>query len=129
MCTPAVPFILQSVGARYNDFYSVLLVAIWELGEACGPLLVAPMSEYFGRLPVYHTANVIFTVWSIASALSQNVGMLIAFRFLAGLSVASVTLDAAVVDDMFPVENRGTVQSILGIAPLIGPVFDLPLVG
>lgn len=128
MCTPAVPVILESFGARNNDFYSVLLVAIWELGEACGPLLVAPMSEYCGRLPVYHTANVFFTVWCIASALSQNVNMLIAFRFLTGLSVASVTLDAAVVGDMFPVERRGTIQSILGLAPLIGPVFG-PTIG
>jgi MFS family permease len=128
MCTPAVPLILHSFGAQNNDYYSVLLVAIWELGEACGPLLVAPMSEYFGRLPVYHSANIMFTVWSIASALSQNVQMLIAFRFLTGLSVASVTLDAAVVGDLFPVEKRGTVQSIMGIAPLIGPVFG-PTIG
>lgn len=73
MCIPAVPVIQQSLGAQNNGFYSVLLVAIWELGEAGGPLLVALMPEYFGRLPVYHTANVMFTVWSIASALSQNV--------------------------------------------------------
>jgi MFS family permease len=128
MCTPAVPLILESFGSRNNDFYSVLLVAIWELGEACGPLLVAPMSEYYGRLPVYHTANTMFTVWSIASALSQNANMLIAFRFLNGLSVASVTLDATVIGDMFPREKRGAVQSILGLAPLIGPVFG-PTIG
>ncbi|KAF2785975.1 MFS general substrate transporter [Melanomma pulvis-pyrius CBS 109.77] len=128
MSTPAVPVILQSLGVRNNDFYTVLLVAIWELGEACGTLVVAPMSEYFGRLPVYHAANILFTLWTIASALSQNVQMLIAFRFLTGLSVASVTLDATVVGDMFPVERRGTVQSILGIAPLIGPVFG-PTIG
>jgi len=128
MCTPAVPVMLQNFGASDNGYYSVILVSIWELGEACGPLLVAPLSEYFGRLPVYHVANVMFTVWSIASALSQNVQMLIAFRFLTGLSVASVTLDAAVVGDLFPVEKRGTVQSIMGVAPLIGPVFG-PTIG
>ncbi|KAF2819248.1 MFS general substrate transporter [Ophiobolus disseminans] len=128
MCTPAVPLILESFGSKQNNFYSVLLVAIWELGEACGPLFVAPMSEYVGRMPVYHTANVMFTIWNIASGLSQNVGMLIVFRFLTGLSVASVTLDATVVGDMFPVEERGTVQSFLGLAPLIGPVFG-PAIG
>lgn len=128
MCTPAVPLIQQDFKTKNNNLYSILLVSIWELGEAFGPLLVAPLSEYYGRVPVYHTANILFVVFSIASAVSSNTQMLIAFRFFNGLSVASITLNPAIVGDLFVTEEQGTGQAMMGLAPLIGPVFG-PAIG
>ena len=37
-----------------------LYYLVWELGEAAGPLLIAPLSEAFGRCYVYNIANVLF---------------------------------------------------------------------
>ncbi|KAI1097198.1 MFS general substrate transporter [Jackrogersella minutella] len=99
---------------------SVLLVTIWELGEAAGPLLIAPLSEVFGRYPVMNTANALFIAATILAALSQSTTVLIVARTLTGLSVASNVLNPAIVGDMFISEQRGSAMSLIQLAPLIG---------
>jgi multidrug resistance protein len=128
MCTPAAPQILAEIAPNASKVYINIVVSIWELGEAFGPLLVAPLSEVYGRYPIYHTANVLFIVFSAASALSTNIGMLVAFRFFNGIAVASVTLNSSIVGDMFMTEERGKAMAIMGIAPLLGPLSG-PLIG
>ena len=127
MCTPAAPLILKEFSST-NQLYVTFLVSIWELGEAFGPLLMAPLSEVYGRVVIYNTANILFIAFSIAGAVSSNLNMLIAFRFLNGITVASVTLNPSIVGDMFIVEERGTAMSIMGLTPLLGPVAG-PIIG
>lgn len=124
---PAIPSILAEFGST-NQSYLVILVSIWELGEGLGPFIVAPLSEIYGRLPVYHVANVLFLLCSVAGALSNSLGMLLAFRFLNGFTVASITLGPAMVGDMFKVEERGTAMAALYMGPLLGPLCA-PIVG
>jgi len=38
----------------------------------------------FGRLPLYHSCNLLFIIFTIAAAVSTNMGMFIVFRFLMG---------------------------------------------
>jgi MFS family permease len=106
----------------YRIFDATLLVSIWELGEVLGLLVVAPLSETWGRLPVYHTANVLFVVFSIIAARSTSMGMLIAMRFLLGVSVASTVVNPCIVGDMFREEERGKALSGMGMIPFIAPV-------
>ena len=54
--------------------------------------------------------------------------MLIAFRFLNGLTVASTTLNSCIVSDMFKQEERGRAISVMGMTPFIAPVLG-PTVG
>ncbi|KAI7710946.1 hypothetical protein KC353_g9318, partial [Hortaea werneckii] len=67
---------------------SVLLVTIWELGEAAGPLFIAPLSEVYGRYPVFNAANTLFILGVLLAALSQTPGI--------------------VIGDIFPPESRGS---------------------
>lgn len=127
ICAPAAPQILAEFHSN-NALYSTLLVSIWEIGEIFGPLVIAPLSELYGRLVVYQTANLLFIIFSIAGALSVNINMLIAFRCLNGLTVASTTLNAGTVADMFILEQRGTAMAIMGFSPLIG-VITGPIIG
>ncbi|KAI0376272.1 MFS general substrate transporter, partial [Hypomontagnella monticulosa] len=99
---------------------SVLLVTIWELGEAAGPLLIAPLSELFGRYPVMNTANALFIAATILAALSQSATLFIVARALTGLAVASNVLNPAIVGDIFASEQRGSAMSLIQLAPLIG---------
>lgn len=92
------------------------------------PLIVAPLSELYGRLLVYHAANILFVLSSAAAALSRNINVLIACRFLLGLTVASTTLNSCIVGDMFKEENRGRALAIMGLTPAIAPVLG-PAVG
>lgn len=43
------------------------------------------LSEMYGRTIVYHVTNILFVGFTIGCALSTNMGMLIAFRFLTGV--------------------------------------------
>ncbi|CAJ2513254.1 Uu.00g013730.m01.CDS01 [Anthostomella pinea] len=99
---------------------SVLLVTIWELGEAAGPLLIAPLSEVFGRYPVMNAANTLFVAATVLAALCQSTSLFIAARALTGLAVASNVLNPAIIGDMFVSEERGSAMSIVALAPLIG---------
>ncbi|CAL3963046.1 unnamed protein product, partial [Diplocarpon coronariae] len=49
-----------------------------------GPLLLAPLSETFGRKPLYLTCFTIFTLLQIPTALAKSLPMLISLRTIAG---------------------------------------------
>ena len=111
-----------------NAYYTILLVTIWELGEAVGPLITAPLSEIYGRMPVCHIANILFVIASVGGGLSVNLSMLVAFRFLNGAAVITMALEPAIVGDMFIQEERGTALSWMGLPPLLGPALG-PVIG
>lgn len=127
LCLPAAPQILREFNT-HNDLYVTLLGSIWELGEAVGPLLTAPLSEIFGRAPVYNVTNMIFIVFSIACAVSSSPGMIIGFRFINGLGDASIALNASIAGDLFKPSERGLPIAILSFPPLLGPVLG-PIIG
>ncbi|KAI9650700.1 hypothetical protein NHQ30_000722 [Ciborinia camelliae] len=127
LCLPAAPQILRDFHTNDN-IYITIIASIWELGEAVGALLTSPLSEIFGRAPVYNVTNTIFVVFSIASGLSTSPGMLIGFRFLNGMGDASISLNSSIAGDLFVQEERGLPIAILSFPPLIGPVLG-PIIG
>ncbi|KAI2606576.1 MFS general substrate transporter [Hypoxylon sp. NC1633] len=123
-CTSVVPIASRIVDdldhGHSGKSASVLLVTIWELGEAAGPLLIAPLSEVFGRYPVINVANTLFIAATVLAALSQSSRLFIVSRALTGLAVASNVLNPAIVGDIFMSEQRGSAMSLIQLAPLIG---------
>lgn len=105
---------------RTSKSASVLLVTIWELGEAAGPLLIAPLSEMFGRYPVINVCNVGFILATVLAVLSEDSTMFIAARALTGVAVATNVLNPAIVGDLFPSESRGSAMSLISLAPITG---------
>ena len=94
-----------------------------------GPLVLSPLSEIYGRIPVLNFANLWLSVWQISCARADSIGGLIAFRFLAGAGgAASLTLGGGLISDMFLLEQRGTANSIFSVGPLFGPVLG-PILG
>ncbi|KAL9084848.1 MAG: hypothetical protein Q9159_005011 [Coniocarpon cinnabarinum] len=51
--SPAIPSISHDFHISHV-FDSVFIITIWDLGEALVPLVIAPLSEHYGRRPVYH---------------------------------------------------------------------------
>lgn len=127
MCAPATPRILSEFHST-DQLDSTILVSIWELGEVVGPLLIGPLSEIYGRSAVYHAANTAFIAFALIAAESQNMNMLIAFRFMLGMAVASTTLNPCIVGDMFRPEQRGRAIAVMGMTPFIAPILG-PIVG
>lgn len=97
-----------------------LVVSIYILGYAFAPLIVAPLSEIVGRVPVYHVTNVLYVILTIGCALSNSVGMLIAFRFLAGcMGSTPLVLGGGSIADTTPPAQRAGIMSLWAMGPLL----------
>ena len=119
---PAVPLVMQDFNNK-NQLLAEFVVSVYILGFAVGPMVIAPLSEIYGRAPLYVSCNVLFVVFSVACGLSTNMGMLVAFRFLLGCAGASpLTLGGGTIADMIVQEKRGASMAIWAMGPLIGPV-------
>jgi multidrug resistance protein len=106
-----------------------LPVSIYLLGYAAGPLVLAGLSEIYGRHWVLVFSNVFFCVWQIGCALAPSLNALIVFRLLAGIGgSACLVLGGGIIADLFPVERRGFALSIWTLGPLVGPSLG-PLAG
>ncbi|GAP84427.1 putative cycloheximide resistance protein [Rosellinia necatrix] len=125
---PGVPLVLEEFHSNSLEI-ATFVVSVYLIGFAAGPILLAPLSEIYGRVPVYHACNVGFVAFSIACALAPSLDSLIAFRFLAGLfGVAPITNGGGTIADMIPQKHRGTVLAVFSIGPLLGPIVG-PIAG
>lgn len=125
---PGVPQVMATFGTQSN-ILAGLVVSIYILGFAIGPLIIAPMSEMYGRFMTYNICNVFFVIFTIACALSNSMGMLIAFRVLAGMAgAAPLTIGGGTIADIFPQEQRAGAMAIWSMGPLLGPVLG-PVAG
>jgi multidrug resistance protein len=119
---PGVPQVLREFHETSNTM-AAFVVSVYILGFAIGPLIIAPMSELYGRHVLYNISNLLFVIFNISCALSQSMGMLIAFRFLAGCAgSAPLTLGGGTIADLFPPQQRAGAMAIWSMGPLLGPV-------
>ncbi|KAI1446987.1 MFS general substrate transporter [Annulohypoxylon stygium] len=104
-------------------------VSIYVLGFMVGPLFLAPFSELYGRLPIYYVCNFVYICFTLGCALSTNVGMFLAFRFLAGCASAGpLTIGGGTIADVTPQDKRGTAMASFLLGPLLGPTIG-PIIG
>ena len=83
MVAPALSSIAKEF-AITNEVESQLVLSIFVLAYAIGPLFLGPLSEMYGRVPVLQLANLWYLVFNIACGASKTRGQMIAFRFLSG---------------------------------------------
>ena len=82
-------------------------------------MLFSPMSEIpqIGRNPIYLGTLVVFVAFQAPTALSENFGMLLAFRFLTGFFGSPVlATGGASLADIWTPAKRAYAMSIWGIA-------------
>lgn len=122
MFAPGVPQVMAEFKST-SDTLATFVVSVFVLGFAFGPLIIGPMSEIYGRRPVYNICNAGFVVFTILSAVATNMGMLIAVRFFAGVfGVAVITCGGGSISDMLPPEKRGRAMAVWSVGPILGPV-------
>ncbi|KAJ5724131.1 major facilitator superfamily domain-containing protein, partial [Penicillium malachiteum] len=122
MFTPGVADILKEYGSD-STLMASFLVSIYVLGYVVGPFIIAPFSELYGRIPLYHTCNALLLIFTIACAVSQSLPQLLVFRLLAGIAgVCPLTIGSGTVADMVYKEKRAGVMAIWAMGPYMGPV-------
>lgn len=128
MFAPGASLLLEEFHET-SSIIGTLTVTIYLLGFATGPLFIAPLSELYGRLYIYHVCNLVFISFTIGCALSKNVAMFVVFRFLTGCAgSAPLTNGGGTVADVIPQEKRGAALAIFAVGPLLGPVIG-PVMG
>ena len=121
MVAPALPQIAHDLGI-HNQVESQMTLSIFLLAYAFGPLLLGPLSELYGRVPVLQLANLVFLVFNLVCGFAQTGPQMLVFRFLAGLGgSAPLAIGGGILADCFHPEQRGKAIAIYSLAPLLGP--------
>lgn len=128
MVAPALNKIGLDLGVN-SEIEKSLMLSIFVLAYAIGPLFLGPLSEIYGRVIVLQLSNLFFLAFNIGCGFAQTKGQLIAFRFMSGLGgSAPLALGGGVLSDCWRAEERGKSISIYSLAPLLGPAVG-PIAG
>lgn len=129
MYTGGIPEIMVRFGASQELCLSGL--TFYLIGLALGPTLAAPLSEVYGRKPIYIFSLPIAMLFTMGVGLSKNIGSILVLRFFCGffsspaLSVASGTISDVWAND--PADQSFAV-AIFCLCPFLGPVLG-PIIG
>jgi sugar porter (SP) family MFS transporter len=105
----ALPFVPYSL----NGFAQGYLVAGASLGAAIGALGAGPLADRFGRKSLLIVDASIYALGAILSAVTPNVGVLLAARTLIGLAIgADSAIATAYIAEYAPRNRRGALSML-----------------
>ena len=61
-------------------------LSLYVAGLGIGPLFLGPLSEFYGRRPIYLVSFSLFTLFLLPCALARHIAVLLVFRFLTGMA-------------------------------------------
>ncbi|KAF2170624.1 hypothetical protein M409DRAFT_64294 [Zasmidium cellare ATCC 36951] len=125
--TPVIP--QASEHFHVSDVSESLATALFLIGFGVGAPFAGPLSESFGRNPIYMITMALFCCWILGAALAPNLGGQLVFRFLAGLFGGTpFTTSGGTMGDIFNHQTRGKVFPFFACMAFLGPMLG-PVVG
>lgn len=135
LCVTCASSIYTSTYDQMNPEFGIstivgtLGLSTFVLGIALGPLLMSPLSEFYGRRPIYLVSWTMFLIWIIPSAVARNAETMIVVRFFDGFAGSSfLSVAGGTVNDVFRREAIQAPMTIISLSPFIGPSLG-PLIG
>lgn len=119
ICAPSSSAIADEFD-NHDSFLLVFYITVPNLGQVFSSLYIGPLSEHFGRVPVYHSFNLLFLILTLGTGFSNNLNVLIVLRFLCGATIAPICLNPAITGDIFAIKKRGSAMSIANLIPILG---------
>lgn len=124
---PALPAIAADFTAGASTVQ--LLVSLALVAVAFGNLVVAPLSDRFGRRSVIVAGLCLFLTGSLAGLLATSMNMLIAARIVQAFgSGAAMAVALAAITDFFGVGRSANALATMATAVLVVPMFA-PILG
>ncbi|TDZ28411.1 Efflux pump vrtL [Colletotrichum spinosum] len=112
-----------------SAFEQILVLSIFFLAYALGPLIWGPLSELYGRTIVLQLTTFFYVAFNLGCGVARTKTQLTVYRFLVGFGgSAPLAVGGAVFADPFKPEERGRAISIYSLAPLLGPAIG-PIAG
>ena len=125
--TSAIPGMKDAFGI--TDSEGILGMTTYLIGMAAGSVVLAPLSEMYGRRPIYIAALGLFIIFVLPCALAENIATILVVRFFGAFCAAAMISNApGSVNDIVDEEHRALAFSIWSIGPMNGPVIG-PVVG
>jgi hypothetical protein len=129
MCVTCASALYVSTYAQIeHDFHisrevATLGLSIFVCGLGLGPMFLSPLSEFYGRRPIYLCAFGMYLIWLIPCAVANNVATMLVSRFFDGLAgSAFLSVAGGTVGDMFPKEKLSMPMVIYTASPFVGPL-------
>lgn len=127
MFTPGISEIATDLNTSASTVVGATTGFVVFLG--IGPLILAPLSETFGRRMLYLVCFAVFALLQIPTALSPNVESLIGVRTISGFfGSVGIANGGGTISDMFHPSERAGVFGWYLLGPLLGPTLG-PLFG
>lgn len=121
---------LEGAAAYLNVSQEAINISItlFVAGFGFGPMFLAPLSEIYGRWPIYTISGFLYFIFTLPCALAKNLATLLAARMIAGLaaSVPMTNVGGTISDIWSPAEKgipMAIFSSVLFIGPSMGPLF------
>lgn len=90
--TSAIPGMQKTFGIDETE--GILGVTTYLLGMASGSVVLAPLSEMYGRRPIYLIVMLLFVVFVIPTAVAQNMATILIVRFFGAFCAAAMISNA-----------------------------------
>ncbi|KAI1089219.1 MFS general substrate transporter [Rostrohypoxylon terebratum] len=106
-----------------------LTITLFLLGYCAGPLIFAPLSEFYGRRWIFYGTFLLYIVFNFLCAFAPNFGSLLVGRFLTGTFVsAPLSNSPGVLADLWGPVERGNAMAVFSCMVWVGPALG-PVVG
>ncbi|PSS03454.1 major facilitator superfamily domain-containing protein [Coniella lustricola] len=111
-----------------SHIVATLGLSTFVTGIALGPMW-SPLSEFYGRRPIYLVSFAVFAIWIIPCAVAKNIETIIIARFFQGLAgSAFLSVSGGTVSDLFTPEKMAHPMTLFTASPFLGPCVG-PLMG
>lgn len=107
---------------------AILGLSLFVIGLGIGPMLLGPLSEFYGRRPVYLVSYTAFFLLGLPVSFANNAAVFFIFRFLTGFcGSAFLSVAGGTVADVYAASDIFVPMAIYTNGPFLGPVFG-PLI-
>jgi DHA1 family bicyclomycin/chloramphenicol resistance-like MFS transporter len=119
---PAFPIDRSRARTCLNENHGQWIVTAYMAGLGCGQLFWGLLSDRFGRRPVLLGGLALYVVAALLCGLTDSFHTLLGWRFVHGMSAASVTVSRSVVRDLYSGRHMARVMSLTFVVFLTVPV-------
>lgn len=115
---------LNSISEHFgvSVLVSNLVTTLFLLGYCFGPLLWAPLSEYYGRRWIFCSTYILYFIFTFLCAFTPTFAGLLVGRFLTGtFASAALSNVPGVLADLWPPIERGNAMCVFSMMTFAGP--------
>jgi DHA2 family multidrug resistance protein len=123
----SIPTISGDLGVSTNE--GTWVITAYAVGEAITVPLTGWLSTRYGQVRVFVASVCAFTLLSFLCGIASNLGVLVLFRLLQGLSGGPmIPLSATLLLSVFPREKSSAALALWGLTTVVAPILG-PLLG